>query len=724
MPDIRSSVGLDLCEESAGIRYSPSPLCHVSPCALVSFAEGWEVTRLLVFIGLQYLGNLETSAIDEACRVLAWARLKKDGPEAGRDGKKTGRPAPVAALGTQCSASGPLSNRRSHGGRRCGSRRRKAGRVAGGTDGATAKLSGDRAAATSLLQQTIKCLSKEAPKDVLPAEVLATFPGTSLAAPRGRYDMLFTSSGLTFGGKTPLGPIAWDAVRYFLKLPCLETNRKAGTVAKNYWLVLVLSQPLLVGKQEYQCVALKASGTKAPQCPPALQSGTGDHERCAAVLKALTAAEEKSEYLVLSRFLEAMIGVDKALSPEPTTCVLEAVQAWRGVEEGVLYPLAAGLCFLPKPATFLPAEARGGHEKFGASQRGASEDILDAEAGSNSGPRGGELIIHRYNDKKPTVFSNLAGADASALLAYLASVVQHRADNVDPDMEDDEEEDPDFVVDAPPALCEAPGRDQVPRFESIGGFLDLSDREESGTNPFSTDLQADAAQPRATDPPPEAAKNPFAEGSNAAAEAAPHGDDGDVSLPKEFSAHSVESSQVDAHRQSMFQNAEACAVCGAWLGKRWMRPRHHCRMCNLSVCAACSPSMIVTKGDAGLQRVCNPCVTAMQEAAELKERVFALSDALDSITGEGDGKDGDDSEAKKSLQQGFLACEASVSKLEDLRRRHEVAFTQVGVLKKELQEAAKSREEDARKRAALESEFQAKSRSEEQHRARLEGCRQ
>ena len=74
--------------------------------------------------------------------------------------------------------------------------------------------------------------------------------------------------------------------------------------------------------------------------------------------------------------------------------------------------------------------------------------------------------------------------------------------------------------------------------------------------------------------------------------------------------------------------------------------------------------------------------------------MFALSDALDSITGEGDGNDGDDSEAKKSLQQGFLACEvrpfcisthawhtyesheASVSKLEDLRRRHEVAFTQ------------------------------------------------
>ena len=184
-------------------------------------------------------------------------------------------------------------------------------------------------------------------------------------------------------------------------------------------------------------------------------------------------------------------------------------------------------------------------------------------------------------------------------------------------------------------------------------------------------------------------------------EAAPHGDDGDVSLPKEFSAHSVESSQadkpscsffsfaatavspgkVDAHRQSMFQNAEACAVCSAWfgtqclgtvfeltsaqveqlrLGKRWMRPRHHCRMPHgrhcLCFCSIVSPADAkvqskrlcgllaqhdrykrhtvdgtcncgrcadgVVEGDAGLQRVCNPCVTAMQEAADLKAGFF------------------------------------------------------------------------------------------------------
>ena len=132
-----------------------------------------------------------------------------------------------------------------------------------------------------------------------------------------------------------------------------------------------------------------------------------------------------------------------------------------------------------------------------------------------------------------------------------------------------------------------------------------------------------------------------------------------------------------------------------------------------TACSTVDSADGAVEGDAGLQRVCNPCVTAMQEAADLKagvsrspakgwewlcaeERVFALADALDSITGEGDpGKEEDDSgEAKKSLQQGFLACEvrpvcismharhayetheASVSKLEDLRRRHEVAFTQ------------------------------------------------
>ncbi|CAE7201447.1 POB3 [Symbiodinium natans] len=306
-----------------------------------------------------------------------------------------------------------------------------------------AKLSGNRAAAASLLQQAIKCLNKETPADVLPAEVLATFPGTSLSAPRGRYDMIFTSTGVTFSGKTPLGPIRWDAVRYFLKLPKLETNRTAGTVAKTYWLVLVLSQPLTVGKQECQCIALNANGTKAPQCPPALQPA-GEDQRCAGILKDLAAAGETSEYLVLSKCLETMIGADKALSPEPATCVLEAVQAWKGVDEGVLYPLSAGLCFLPKPAVFLPIE-----------------DIFDAEAGSNSGPRGGELIIHRLSEKKPTVFGNLAGADGPALLAYLASVVQRRSEEDDPDFEDDDEEDPDFVADAPPAKRRVVTRSQT-----------------------------------------------------------------------------------------------------------------------------------------------------------------------------------------------------------------------------------------------------------------------
>eukprot|EP00439_Symbiodinium_sp_Y106_P023083 s7815_g2.t2 len=257
--------------------------------------------------------------------------------------------------------------------------------------------------------------------------------------------------------------------------------------------------------------------------------------------------------------------------------------------------------------------------------------------------------------------------------------------------------------------------------------------KESGTNPFSTDLQAspplqaDAVQPRADDSVPEASKNPFAEGSNAAAEAAPHKDDGDVSLPKEFSTHSVESSQVDAtHRQSMFQNAEACAVCGSWLGKRWMRPRHHCRMCNLSVCAACSPSMIVTKGDAGLQRVCNPCVTAMQEAADLKERVFALADALDSITGEGDpGKEEDDSgEAKKSLQQGFLACEVSEKPVFGLSvvaiSVQHVLVTGGWCLEERASRGSKVQRRRCKKAGCCCLCNGAKSRNEEQQRSRLE----
>ncbi|CAE8597715.1 unnamed protein product, partial [Polarella glacialis] len=127
--------------------------------------------------------------------------------------------------------------------------------------------------------------------------------------------------------------------------------------------------------------------------------------------------------------------------PEPEVCSLEAVQAWRGVEEGMIYPLRGGLCFLPRPATFIPAE-----------------DILSAEAGKGGGPRGGDLVVHRVDKALPDTFSNVSRADIPNLLAYLSKLVALRApgdgeadddeDADDPDFEDEDDEDDENDEDA------------------------------------------------------------------------------------------------------------------------------------------------------------------------------------------------------------------------------------------------------------------------------------
>lgn len=59
-----------------------------------------------------------------------------------------------------------------------------------------------------------------------------------------------------------------------------------------------------------------------------------------------------------------------------------------------------------------------------------------------------------------------------------------------------------------------------------------------------------------------------------------------------------------------WSNSADCGVCGSLLGKRRFNPRHHCRACNISVCAACSPNFVKLGGGESLQRVCNPCAAA------------------------------------------------------------------------------------------------------------------
>ena len=245
---------------------------------------------------------------------------------------------------------------------------------------------GDANAALKLLQDSAATLSAEAPvvleSDALvsapPAEVLVELHALSVATPRGRFDITLAERGVFVQGKPLRCEIPWADVLHVLLLPKQEPNRKPGTAAKMYWVVLVLECPISVGKQQHHCLVLNANGMKAPVNAPRLGSNASPRgQRCAKVMEAVVAGTTP-EHEVLAKLFAACIGIEKAVEPDRAVCLLESVQAFSAREEGFIYPLSIGLCFVPKPAVFVPAE-----------------DMLQAEAGTGRGPRGADLLLHR-----------------------------------------------------------------------------------------------------------------------------------------------------------------------------------------------------------------------------------------------------------------------------------------------------------------------------------------
>lgn len=53
---------------------------------------------------------------------------------------------------------------------------------------------------------------------------------------------------------------------------------------------------------------------------------------------------------------------------------------------------------------------------------------------------------------------------------------------------------------------------------------------------------------------------------------------------------------------------KVCEICGSKMGKRHLKPRHHCRSCNRAVCGECARSSVRLPGGKETVRVCNTCV--------------------------------------------------------------------------------------------------------------------
>lgn len=139
-----------------------------------------------------------------------------------------------------------------------------------------------------------------------------------------------------------------------------------------------------------------------------------------------------------------------------------------------------------------------------------------------------------------------------------------------------------------------------------------------------------------------------------------------------------------------------CAVCGAALGKRKMKPRHHCRVCFQAVCAVCSPNWVKFDNEATVQRVCIPCGRNAHRAPALKARLeqvastihkvsapsspaFSFVDAVNEHQETGHGDDG----GIDTLEDAVMACEFVTSNLQSLFESHVKTKTKITEVEEE-----------------------------------------
>lgn len=133
-----------------------------------------------------------------------------------------------------------------------------------------------------------------------------------------------------------------------------------------------------------------------------------------------------------------------------------------------------------------------------------------------------------------------------------------------------------------------------------------------------------------------------------------------ASVSESYSTSGSVSPRFIAPPGNAWREDSVCVVCRLELGKRKLRPRHHCRICWGSVCANCSPSRVPLVGEKLPQRVCNPCVLQAELEPVSRESSGDFNDQLGII----DSLRSPLSWVVDTLENAMLKCESALLRLD------------------------------------------------------------
>lgn len=280
-------------------------------------------------------------------------------------------------------------------------------------------------------------VSKAVPRQAGKAQTDATgcvVPDLAFASPRGRFDVHFCPDGLKLHGKAgEFGPISWADVLHVFKLP-KAGKRPAGQPPRAYHMNLALKIPLTVGKQKHTCLVLSADGKK-PASDGIFNAIESDafrswaaRQQDTSISSSASGAAGEAEHVTLTRLFS--LGLGMAIEePDNTVFVAESVQAFHGFEDGALYFLRAGLCFLPKPWIFIPMK---------------DISAIDVCPGRGSGQTLDVQVNCLSGAESPVVFTSVPHEYDSAIFKFAQRVAGHGKRAGESSKNDEDAEDSDY----------------------------------------------------------------------------------------------------------------------------------------------------------------------------------------------------------------------------------------------------------------------------------------